>query len=1244
MAYEYLDELSEINRALDDRQKKACCRTDNTVVAAGAGSGKTQVLATRFAWLVMSRNIPVSKILTLTFTKKAAGEMYERIHSTLTFFAENPGTPQAEKERARNALSRFGEARIQTLDSYCVSIVRQAANRYGLRPDFSTGSADSERELKDAALPFILKHRENPAVKTFAEPGRLQDFAENIFARTIDNYASLADGDNFFSGRLTAQKETVCRGLNYFIFGEGDCPSGSDDDKKSFARLHAELEEALPEAFQKKAGEEYTKKSDLAFKNISGLLEKYGPITPDDIERYTKDGGALRDMVRDIQDILRIINSLPASGYTQTLRGAFRDFKATSDGGSFSLITALCNYITQYGALKELLNLLDIFHAQVKRSKRVSGKLSFRDVQKMALVILENEDDIRAQENAAYDKIMIDEFQDNNGDNKRLLFMLCSGPGNRNPQISDIAKDKLFFVGDEKQSIYKFRGADVAVFNELQDGFIKSFGEDSVLPMEYNYRSSGALISSFNILFGGQNGIFDSSSTEAYEAKYKTPTKKYNPQEKTVCPPEPLTKQSVPVHFCMLDEGILEDNDKLPAQNQKDFLGRKEQLAYFIADKISRIKNAAGDGLKYSDIAILDKSRTDRALIIKWLNIFGIPYSLDQNGNLFDSGIVFDIYNFLRMCVYPSDIIAFASFLTSPLCGLTENEAESILAVIRNHAEENTVFSALDDIPKSQRNLIRDALGGRDNLFTDAMDFYHAQRKLVLSQPLTASLETLWYKTGYIYETMLSKKSHMYSEQFDMLYELARQCDGGNKSSAWFVDQLAAIKSAEDRNLKNDDADIDTKDISYPIEKSDAVQILTIHKSKGLQYKHVLIYGCTGVRSKSDTANVFYEEDTGVSIRTSRAAENYFYLMQKGRAKKKELAEFRRLIYVAVTRAEKEVYIVGSTKKIKSEKADVSFRLLEAQADIYYPERGEDDGPEAGEAVYNDGAPFDYLSIMPVERDVLNSAQKDIPAGEKRRMLSVTLLADYENPSHVIKAEPEPVSRITPSSLEDATGADTLGNPRADPYATVNRIIERYSSPAAPDHDTERETEDAGMPGNSAFTYADFGTLAHSYLEAFAHGVPPEDFTPGLRLFKNLSSDERKVMTDACVKMVREFSASALGENLQAAMRQKSFVKAEYAFRTVLDDKLVTGTIDLIFRTPDGTYVIADYKTDRELRPGIYYEQQRCYRIAAERLLDCGMENIKCFLHYLRFNETLDITGALSQDAGTIRTESAEIF
>ena len=204
--YEYLNLLP---KNLDPIQKEACCATGNSVVAAGAGSGKTQVLATRFAWLVMSENIPASQILTLTFTKKAAGEMYRRIYDTLSFFAHNDKTPPLEKKRAFQALEDFSEVHIQTLDSYCSGIVKQAANIYGIRPDFSAGSSDSKQEIRNLALPFVFEHKNNLAVQTYAQSGKFQDFANDFLAATIEKYTSLITPHNYFADKLNLQEEKI---------------------------------------------------------------------------------------------------------------------------------------------------------------------------------------------------------------------------------------------------------------------------------------------------------------------------------------------------------------------------------------------------------------------------------------------------------------------------------------------------------------------------------------------------------------------------------------------------------------------------------------------------------------------------------------------------------------------------------------------------------------------------------------------------------------------------------------------------------------------------------------------------------------------------------------------------------------------------------------------------------------------------------------------------------------------------
>lgn len=1212
--YEYLDLLK---RKLDNRQKKVCCRADNTVVAAGAGSGKTQVLATRFAWLVMSMRVPAQKILTLTFTKKAAGEMYERIYNTLSFFAQNDSTPAAERLLAQKALDSFGETHIQTLDSYCANIVRQAANRYGIRPDFSAGDAD--RDIKDAALPFVLKHRNNPALQAFADAGKLQDFAEDILSGTISGCTSIADEDDFFTKKFAKQQEKVAADLRWFMFGMGKKPAEVSDDAINLSDACA----ALEEFFDASAQTDFAEK----VRAVQDSLQR--------IRDWSKSETQNETLLQELQTFCDAIESakLNAKGYKAETNAILKPLRYVTT----PFIRAIITYIQQKDVLGELYGLFDEFLREVNRMKRISGKLTFRDVQKMALVMLREQDDLRAQENAAYDKIMIDEFQDNNGENRDLLFLLCSPPSaGKNPMVEDIAPDKLFFVGDEKQSIYKFRGADVAVFNELQSGFRAQFGEESVLPMEYNYRSDSALITSFNRLFGGKNGIFDQQTTASYEAKYTTETKKYDPLAETELASEALSAGNVKMHFCVLNDEHFTENNALSPDDRSDFLDKKDQLAYFIAKKVAALHEADRQNrtdARYSDIAILDKSRTDRMYLTKWLNAFGIPYSVDEHSHIFESGLVFDLYNFLRLCVYPSDMNAYAAYLTSPLAGLRENDMETILA-----EGDKAAVSAL-----TKQGTRR---------FEKARAFLEEQRKKVLSQPLTDTLEMLWSKTGYRYETFLTKQAELCAEQYDMLYELARQCDADGKSVAWFVDQLAILKD-KGKIAAASDADLDEKEVSYPVEKEDGVQILTIHKSKGLQYDHVFIYGCFGAKLKSDSSLVFFDEEYGVSVKPEKGSKNYFVMLQETLAKKKELAEFRRLVYVAITRAVKDVYVVGPVHATKAEKegksedpTKISLDVLKKQLTVWYPEWIHDLSYAQKESAYKEGAPFDFLQFIPVTRKEAEQGQKEEPAAVRKSLIS-SLVPRYEKAAPVV-TEPEQSDRTTPSALENTDGAKSIEMHTADPYAeSVNKIVEKYAGKMADGgikvvstgSTTESIGEDEDMLQSANFSYADFGTLAHACLEAAALGNPPAHYEPESKLFKNLTETESRTVLQAARTMAEQFAKSPLGKALQAAKDGGKLVKAEWAFRTMISDKsltgtdtplLVTGAIDLLFENAETSgsfpsYTIVDYKTDQTIKPDMYRAQQQCYRTAASRLLGCNESAIRCWLYYLRYGETVEL-------------------
>ena len=178
---------------LNEEQKKAVLQMDNAVVAAGAGSGKTFVLAQRYSHLVLEKGFTVDQILTLTFTNKAAAEMYQRIYKTLSEFSkENP-----DNKRAKLAVQNFSEARIQTLDSYCSSIIKLTSHHYGIRPDFSVDDEACVNYAYKQAIPFLLNNRNNKAIIELINNSSIEDIAENLFAKTITQHSNLANPIDF---------------------------------------------------------------------------------------------------------------------------------------------------------------------------------------------------------------------------------------------------------------------------------------------------------------------------------------------------------------------------------------------------------------------------------------------------------------------------------------------------------------------------------------------------------------------------------------------------------------------------------------------------------------------------------------------------------------------------------------------------------------------------------------------------------------------------------------------------------------------------------------------------------------------------------------------------------------------------------------------------------------------------------------------------------------------------------------
>ena len=1185
MNTDYLDLLP---KKLDDQQKKACCASGNVIVAAGAGSGKTQVLATRFAYLVMSHGIKAEKILTLTFTKKAASEMYQRIYQTLDFFSKHDDVPPLEKERAKEAVADFAKVHIQTLDSYNGSVLRQCASRYGIRPDFSQGDTANGSQ----ALKFVMKHRNEHVVQNLVNAnnsGNLQQIASDLQNEILSRSSLASDPDNFV--KLCEKKREGCNKLwrqNYQRVLDGI---------DLFNRAYEEVPSVT--ATMKKCREEFN-----ALENImDNLPEDMASMSVSQLQAF-EDG------------INSISFSLPSGKGNDEIKEIIRSVRPQDGETCLGNMLHYSDYMKNYENHHEYAEFLDEYMMEVNNQKRISGSLSFSDISEMALKALKEQPDLRTQEQNAFDRIMIDEFQDNNQKNRDLLFLLSAKPGlsaEDSLKGENLVEDKLFFVGDDKQSIYKFRGADVSVFKQL--------GEDlktDPVDMVYNYRSTEYLLNSFNFIFGGfdaeknqvmkqPSAVFPSEveDDEKYAATFTE--RQIAERNKAVIGSSPVEFQNSPVHFCIYNNRFPEDCEiisekvkpyaeelkKLGKQsdfeNAKNlaFISNEDQMCYFIAKEISDRINKSEGRLSFRDFAVLDKSRGMRKTLAKYLSYFDIPYNLDSQIDIFESAPVNDIYNLLRLCVYPSDKKAAASFLCSPFAGLSVNDIEQIFALDFEIEKENS------EINDTLKKLLTEEKYHR---LCDALSLFSEIKKRATGNLLAGTITELWYDYGYRYETLWHKNLYLSSEQYDLLFELARQCDSEGYSLSYFIDQLDGLRS-----VFGADSEIDIGGIEYPKEVSDAVQVMTIHKSKGLQFKYVFVLGITG-NARGD----YSEKDQEVSPETPFGEANS---VETAKAD----AEYRRVIYVALTRAEKEVYIVGTPKFINS--------VMMSVCKAHYPEMEGNPLYSLGEYTYNEGAPFDYMSILPVDRNsIIKGKKNEAPLTLETRNQFLKKNDDFYDGMKIITLESQmeknPV--VSPSSLEK--GQNEVG----DALVSLNPVAPELSSLLP------RLLE-------KNFNAAHFGTFAHAFMESFVrdsenvlHGLPAFAFR---NLWDYNKSEEEnfndplcKEMISVCKKMCQAFAASAFAKELSKAEK----VYPEYAFVAWQDEMVVNGIIDLCYKMPDGRVVVVDYKTDEDIHPDKYYPQLACYKDAVSELFDTDKSKVECYLFYLRYGHSVDVTDALN--------------
>ena len=1136
----------------DEAQEAAINIERNAVVSAGAGSGKTSVLSSRFAHLVLDKKIKVEQILTLTFTKKATVEMYGRIYQTLK--AADP-----------KSVENFHEANIQTLDSYCTKIARLGCNFYGISPGFEVDEEAITASVSSMALPFILKNKDKSGIKNLVQTRNIQDIANELFVKPILYNSSIAFPLDF-KDMLKKQMDVIIAGWNKagkeFMSAYSDMQSALLDFE---GNRGTKFYMALSEAFTDDIPE---------FPEMNTAMFKDDCDTSEDAERFIS--------FMDFIDKISYIKGSGGKGL-EVIKGIFYPMREQQIPDLKSLLT----FFFTYPLAKSIVPLMEEFQEMTNDLKRQESILTFKDVSNLALAILTEHPEIRAAEKEKYRAIMIDEFQDNNSMQRDLLFLLAEKPERMEksvPDVDEICKDKLFFVGDEKQSIYRFRGADVSVFRALSGDF-----KDGCMELSTNYRSNAALIASFNTIFGGAAYPPDEGKT------HNLPSVFYKAD---------VNQSGIPAYEAIYNDAELSDSarDEIAKMNGKTrdkFYSPKIHIALYDRTRetdgesltddaaeaqwtANKIRSLIEDkGVRPSDIAVLFRKYSLQSLWEKTFLENGIPYSTETVTGFFNSFIVTEIVTFLRLAAYPGERATYEKFLHSRFMSMSNVEADAILAMEQDPFTENA-----DEI-LSEESAVR---------FNHAGKMYREITQDLKTEKIASMVTKLWYDFGYRYETMWNQKVSMYSTLYDRIFELARRADEETTSLPDFVDGLRVF---EDEMEKLENMDI-------PIEQTEGVRIMTIFKSKGLQFKYVFICGCgKGTRSETNSEAVYMSKTHGLSINLHSgigmidSAPNYFFSLAKSEEERMESAELRRIVYVALTRAIEEVYISGCMKK----KPDdcVKFcpgegSLPKSTLDVLSPAIAYFTAED-----YEGMKPFTFEEILP--QVPLESSEN--PKGKEESARHILSLMEKSTP---IEKEEIALPYIYPSSLvnsETVSASENENGTEEIPYGEIDSIIDSVKS---------------GGTKKTAFSYDDFGTAAHAYIEA---AVNKSDAEISERYFALLEGDKKKIrqLRKICVEMRNQFLKSETGK---AALSAK-WHRAEYAFHYKKEESIVNGKMDLVFRTDDGGYIIVDYKTNRHVHPEIYYGQLACYREALSQMTGCPMEKIRCVLYYLRWGKEVRV-------------------
>ncbi len=1149
-----------MERVWTPEQRAAIDTRDRTLlVSAAAGSGKTAVLTERIIRSLCDEKNPLdlTRLLVVTFTRAAATEMRTRIGRAIG----DALTLDPQNKHLSKQLMLLGSARISTIDSFYLDLVRANFEAAGMSPAFRLADESEllslRREIMDRVIDRV--YREEPkfiAVAELLSSVRREDALAGTLLRFAKDLEKLPEGVDFL---LRAAKDNEAL---------GEAPFESPYGKIIFANLQKTAEEGValventlallnaePEAAYLRTRREkcLIELRELTQNALSALYAR-------DIDRLTK---ALTLPAR-LATALGVDpeRCSPATLDALALCQTFRDeWKA--------LATALKPFTAEEirgGSMEaaELLRLLhkalSLYDKEYTAAKKERDVAEFTDVSRAAYRLLVGADGsatpLAKALAASFDAIYIDEYQDVDA-MQDATFRAISTGRNR------------FMVGDIKQSIYRFRGAEPAVFA----------GYKSTLPMLHkdDAAQDGAAVFMSSCFRCDENVIRFVNCVSGYLFERSAESIGYVADDALKFAKKPPCED---YRSPLCQVLVYHDDEKHSAEDGEKDGAMDDAEARMIAAEIKRLIDcehlADGRPITPRDIAVLGRSSSFAAPLAKYLGALGIPANDTSRKNFFENPEVLCMYALLAVIDNPLRDVYLAAVLRSPFFGFTLEE----LITLRGSADR--ALSLFEALREAANTLSDESLRARTVSFLAKLDLYRAKAEAL---PVDKLLRYLYRDTAVLAfagEDAGDKKNRR--QNLLRLYEYARTFElGGFKGLYRFVRYVEDLMQNE-------------TEMPTPEGPENAVSLITVHHSKGLEFPVCFVATAGKQFNTQDLArHVLIEPSLGAATRIPNVggfsrAGTFAREALKIRLEQLLREEEMRILYVAMTRARERLYITG---KPRYSLANTEKHVAAALSPI--TDRYALGGNSYLEWVLTALAHTDHVAFAKVTyhtpdtlRALLEEAKEAPQAtAEAADPARVTALAEafekqfaFTYPYAYLGKLPAKlsVSKLSPTVLDvyDAEPAATLDS------ADSERLLHTFER--APTFGTEAEAPDAAARGTATHEFLQFCDMkraAESVENELERLIEARFLAPAVRDAVRIAELKQFFRSDfyGVLRSAREILRET---RFNIFLPAAAFTEDE-AFRTEIAEEklLVQGVIDLIVRDGDGNLILCDYKTDR---------------------------------------------------------------